>query len=1141
MTVDIRHPFESLVAADGDNSRVQGPDWNAPHELMQGPAALLGRADGTAGPTTEILLDPTSLAFVGGRLTTFGTSSVVTLEHFGAKGDGVAGTDTVPATGTDDTAAFQAALDWLVTQGGGTLQLGPYRYILDLPGNTQLSANLSNITIRGSPGQTVLDFSRTTGFYNGAAGVPSGFIATAGTKHDGTTTDVGIMLTNDTFLSTGLIGMVVSGSRSGATVTIAMDGPHGLAAGNLVWVKGDPGITGESILDADGQIISDSQQCFFTVRARTLGPTIPVLVAATPTATSFSFTYSGDLTGQDTVLDIRTAPYVVHASDVMSVPDSSIFSRGERVLLGSLDERGRDNEHCNIGEYQEIGKILTPTLVRFQGSVRDSYRVADGARVFRLSQIVNLTFDGLTIIGKGCNRGAGRGDTALNLVQTHNLTVRRCKFIDCDLMSVFIFYSSKALVEGCTIVQDQRDQAGSESGAIDIVYGVNYGACVDDIVIQRNTVLGGRHAFVQGGSIFDVDFGVARNVRILSNYCAGQWLDPISSHQGCDTMIVDGNHLAGSHGGINPRYARNVIVSNNLVVSEFNGLMLYNDVLNALVSGNVLDAGNYPIQIKSIDNPTANVLPDGGTGNDGKLSRPTPAGPSIQITGNQLRNGRNSIYCVDVTPGLQLAGLEITDNSMVGSRYEAIRVLIGNQTAASLAIASGTYDNATGITTLVLAAGDTRLTAAVPFTLSGLTGTGNFAALNGAQKAIAPTSTIDTVSFVAATGLGAITITAGGLILLATGESYVPLSGSYDSATGVATVRVSSGLPDLAVGNAFTLSGLQGSGNVAALNGPQTASAPTVATTTVTFRDTAGNGATTITGGTLVLPLGGWTGSVSNNRIYDCCLTQSTYQLRFSNPQGVKLNDNLLRGTSSFPFAILVQGDGTTACELMGNSVERTLYTRDAVNLTDIIEANEIVYPGISGSGHKTDMLVREDIEIKGGVAALKFVTTRHLRLRMENLVTPVASGTYDNATGVVVLTTTVPHPYAVGDRVSPAGLVGTGPVGLLEGHTTLTATTATTVTYADSAGNGATTVAAGGAITLVSDDLTSITGAGLDQELTLSTQATNWTITVKHGAGFELDANADKLLNSQLDKMKVIWSAQDNKFVQLTPLMDHG
>lgn len=811
----------------------------------------------------------------------------VPLSMFNAIGDGVAGSDSAPATGTDDTAAFQSALNWLAAQGGGTLELGPYRYMIDLPGNTQLAANLSNVTIKGVPGKTVLDFSRTTGFYNGSAGMdgvvrPNGFIATSGSKHDGATANAAILLTNDTIAPVGAVGRVNAGARSGTTVTLTLDVPHGLAIGNLVWSLGEANITGDPVDDGEGGI-TNSQMCFYTVGGRSLGRTIPVAVTSLPTTTSFSFEYTSSLTGQDTVMVIDGDPYVFHASDVISVPDSSKFSRGERVLVGSLRERGRDNEHCNIGEYQIIGRILSPTLIRFHGDVRETYAVADGARVFKLSQISNVTFDGISFVGKGYNPatyydpGGGalviqRGDTCLSLSYTHGLRIRNCRFTDCDLMSAYIFYASDALIEDNVIVQDQRDAAGATTGVIDIQYGFNFGAAVDDITFRRNTVYGGRHAIVQGGSIVDSDFGVARQVRILDNYCVGQWLESISTHQGADNLTFSGNQITGSRGGINPRYCKNVVMTGNTVVCKYYGVILYNDVVDALIANNVFDAGSYPVWIRHIDNPTASVINTGG-----KLSGPFPAGPSIQISSNQIRGGLNGIYCIDTTAGLTVAGIEITDNSIWRSRAEAIRVAIGDLTQAA----------------------------------------------------------------------------------------------------------------------------------------------------------------------------DGWTGSISGNRLYGCCVTGAAYQMRLANAKGVTVNGNSLFGTSAFANVFLIEGDGTTGCDFMANRIPATLYS-SAV----------FAYSAMKGSGHRTDATLREDVTISGGVAALKFTTTRHLRLRME-------SGS--------------------------------------------------------------------------ADDLDTIAGAGIDQELTLSTQATGWVITVKHGGGFELDANTDKLLNAGMDRLRVMWSTADGKWLQTAPLMDHA
>jgi hypothetical protein len=70
MTVDLRHLRVSGKPVEGDTTLLQGPDWDAAHVLNQGPAALLGRSDATAGQaaTQEIALDPATMAFVAGKL-----------------------------------------------------------------------------------------------------------------------------------------------------------------------------------------------------------------------------------------------------------------------------------------------------------------------------------------------------------------------------------------------------------------------------------------------------------------------------------------------------------------------------------------------------------------------------------------------------------------------------------------------------------------------------------------------------------------------------------------------------------------------------------------------------------------------------------------------------------------------------------------------------------------------------------------------------------------------------------------------------------------------------------------------------------------------------------------------------------------
>lgn len=104
--------------------------------------------------------------------------------------------------------------------------------------------------------------------------------------------------------------------------------------------------------------------------------------------------------------------------------------------------------------------------------------------------------------------------------------------------------------------------------------------------------------------------------------------------------------------------------------------------------------------------------------------------------------------------------------------WDFVNQLLVPFNAAALTITSGTYDDGTGVVALVMSApinfgpGDAVV-------VSGLTGTGAFASLNGTFTSIAPTSGT-TVTYNAGAGLGASTITGGSLSLGSGANSILP-------------------------------------------------------------------------------------------------------------------------------------------------------------------------------------------------------------------------------------------------------------------------------------------------------------------------------------------------------------------------------
>lgn len=136
MTLSVKHA-KVVASADSGDGKVSTNAWNDEH-VLKGTANMLVGFDGD-GLATEI--DP---AGIGG--------SLITVTSYGALGDTIlsavpngSGTATI-TSGTDDTAAIQAAIDYVGdTLGGGTVYFPEGRYKITSP----LTAK-KNVTLRGA-------------------------------------------------------------------------------------------------------------------------------------------------------------------------------------------------------------------------------------------------------------------------------------------------------------------------------------------------------------------------------------------------------------------------------------------------------------------------------------------------------------------------------------------------------------------------------------------------------------------------------------------------------------------------------------------------------------------------------------------------------------------------------------------------------------------------------------------------------------------------------------------------------------------------------------------------------------------------------------------------------------------------------
>jgi parallel beta-helix repeat protein len=465
------------------------------------------------------------------------------------------------------------------------------------------------------------------------------------------------------------------GKRVGTTVTVTVDVRHIFEVGDPIWVTG--------IDDKDNQ--DPGQAVFFTMK---WGPpysesarTNPYFV--TGVIDDFTFTY-GVADEGDAQLTRRAK--IFFSSDTVMVADTSGFSVGQNVQIQSDQGRYRvDFDYGDvpfgpllIGEFGKVSRIVSPTQLRLHADVQDDYpetwvdpvgttkpanlKLAPVTTVFH-----NMSVEGFEIIGKGPNLlTSSLGDRGIMAYLCEMPIVRRCTFTHVDYNQILIWSCFGGRVSENMHKWDSTDEAGSLTGMIHVQYGVGFGGCTFGLVITNNHFWGGRHSVVQTFNSEGVGgpyYGVSRHIHVVDNSMQGQWLASIATHQGVEVLTIRGNTI-NSRLGVDPRFGRDTVVTNNIITAETRGIYVYNVADNIVISNNTIRAGEVPIYIGE------------------NLELNDRFGP-LKITDNQLVGGQYGIQIQDTTPGLVTQDFDISGNIIRATINEAIIVRIGDTASAS--------------------------------------------------------------------------------------------------------------------------------------------------------------------------------------------------------------------------------------------------------------------------------------------------------------------------------------------------------------------------------------------------------------------------------------------------------------------------
>jgi hypothetical protein len=214
---------------------------------------------------------------------------------------------------------------------------------------------------------------------------------------------------------------------------------------------------------------------------------------------------------------------------------------------------------------EEQGEILTVMSVGSESfgvlpAVQDSYATSDTARVYKLSMVKGLVYEGLRGIGPGMlNNGASAvtGDRMFHVVGVDRLAIRDCAsdFFDNGnyLYSCIDGSASnfKAIFETTNALTRGQNQ-----------YGLCFVNACQDFIIDSAYVIGSKHGIVQSES--GILRGVTRRVTVRDSIVIGAWNFGIATHTNGEKITVHDNELDSCNAGIEAG-CREFISRNNIV------------------------------------------------------------------------------------------------------------------------------------------------------------------------------------------------------------------------------------------------------------------------------------------------------------------------------------------------------------------------------------------------------------------------------------------------------------------------------------------------------------------------------------------------------------------------------------------------
>jgi len=343
-------------------------------------------------------------------------------------------------------------------------------------------------------------------------------------------------------------------------------------------------------------------------------------------------------------------------STSVSVASSAGFAAGDLVQISSdaLVPAGAYGDSTQkIGELQ-IVQSVGPTIITFEGILRDTYNTADSAVIAKVSPNKGSTLLGLTILGAGTlGTGVSSTEIGISAIYVQDLTIRDVHIDLCDYQAISVDVAYNVTIENCRIFNEDRQ------GFDVIQYGIALKNATDRIRVAGNKILGNKHGIVWTENSKP---GVSYGSIITNNFISNTWAGAIVTHESTSDFEITSNNLHSVVRGMDIRVQNGSIFNNKIAIkdptdSTAEGIYLPLTPANLVISGNYITNSRFGIRMY----------------NSGLSSGFVPS--NIVIQNNYIKDvNQKGIYLQQTQNGGPFTGFVIKGNTIVSAAGDFVNL-----------------------------------------------------------------------------------------------------------------------------------------------------------------------------------------------------------------------------------------------------------------------------------------------------------------------------------------------------------------------------------------------------------------------------------------------------------------------------------